>query len=243
MNYINYPDKLPPNVRHEVFFSTLYGHELGYAVYLPANYDSSGKRYPVHYHLHGWQGCELSDIGAMEPVYGSSETIYVFPNISDELGEEKALPVEQMLFEELFPEIERRYPVSIKGRTISGFSMGGGMAVYYAVKHPGMFSEVIAYAGTFHHYYHKDFMTVNAPVERAEELYCGMKQTVWESDRNLLAWFDRTSPDSFRLTLRVGTDDPLYCDAEILYRHLLSLKFPHEYKIIDSAGHSLAEII
>lgn len=243
MNYINYPDKLPPSVRHEVLFSPLYDHELGYAVYLPADYDSSEKQYPVHYHLHGWQGCELSDIGVMEQVYRNSETIYVFPNISDELGEQKALPAEQMFFEELIPEIERRYRVSRDRRTISGFSMGGGMAIYFAVKHPGMFSEVISYAGTFHHYYHKDFVTAFEPVERAEELYCGMKQTVWESDRNLLAWFDETPADSFRLTLRVGTDDPLYCDSEVLHRHLLSLDFSHEYKIFNGAGHSLEDII
>lgn len=243
MNYINHPDTLPANVHHEVFFSRLYNHDLGYAVYLPDGYENSGKNYPVHYHFHGWQGCEASDIAAMEAVYGSGETIFVFPNVSFELGEQTDLPVERMFFEELIPEIEGQYRILPEHRTISGFSMGGGMAVWYALKHPGMFSDVIAYAGAFHHYYHKDYMTAFEPVERAEELYCGMKQTVWESDRNLLAWFERTPADAFRLTLRIGTEDPLYCDAEVLHRHLLSLDFPHEYKIIDSAGHTLADII
>ena len=51
-------------------------------------------------------------------------------------------------------------------------------------------------------------MTAFEPVERAEELYRGMMQTVWESDRNLLAWFDRMPADAFRLTLRIGTSAP-----------------------------------
>ena len=243
MNYINHPDRFPANVHYKVFFSHSYNHDLGYDVYLPSGYETGSKKYPVHYHFHGWQGCELSEIAAMEPVYGNGESIFVFPNNSDELGEEKGLPVERMFFEELIPEIERRYRVSPENRTVSGFSMGGGMAVWYALKHPGIFTDVIAYAGTFHHYYHKDYMTAFVPAERAEELYRGMRDTVWESDRNLLAWFDRTPADAFRLRIHIGTEDPLYCDAEVLHRHLLALDFPHEYRIIDKAGHTLSDIV
>ena len=242
MNYVNPSDILPEGVRHTVFFSHLYKHDLGYAVYLPFGYETSGKDYPVHYHFHGWQGCELSDITAMEPLYRNSEMIFVFPNVSPELDDEKDLPVEQMFLEELIPHIESQYRTSAQ-RTISGFSMGGGMAVWYAVKHPGVFTDVIAYAGIFHHYYHKDYMTAFQPVERAEELYNGMLQENWESDRNLLAWFDRTPADAFGLSIRIGTEDPLYCDADVLHRHLQSLDFPHEYRIIDKAGHTLADIV
>lgn len=242
MNYVNSPDKLPTCVCHATFYSKLYGHNLGYAVYLPAGYETDSKKYPVHYHFHGWQGCELSDITAMEPLYRNSEMIFVFPNVSPELDDEKDLPVEQMFLEELIPHIESQYRTSAQ-RTISGFSMGGGMAVWYALKHPGMFSDVIAYAGTFHHYYHKDYMTAFVPVERAEELYRGMRKTVWDSERNLLAWFDRTPADAFRLNIRIGTEDPLYCDAEVLHWHLTTLDFLHEYRIIEGAGHTLADIV
>ena len=122
MNYVNPPDILPEGVRHTVFFSHLYKHDLGYAVYLPVGYETSGKDYPVHYHFHGWQGCELSDITAMEPLYRNSEMIFVFPNVSPELDDEKDLPVEQMFFEELIPHIESQYRTSAQ-RTISGFSI------------------------------------------------------------------------------------------------------------------------
>ena len=242
MNYINFPDILPEGVRHTTFFSHLYNHELGYAVYLPTGYETSGKAYPVHYHFHGWQGCELSDITAMESLYRNSGTIFVFPNVSPELDDKKDLPVEQMFFEELIPHIESQYRTSVQ-RTISGFSMGGGMAVWYAVKHPGMFSDVIAYAGTFHHYYHKDYMTPFVPVERAEELYRGMMEVQWESDRNLFSWFEKIAPNAFRLKLLVGTEDPLYCDAEVLHLYLREAGFVHIYHAIEGVGHVLEDII
>ena len=242
MEYINIPKTLPKHVCHATFFSRLYDHDVGYCVYLPAGYESSGKAYPVHYHFHGWQGDESSEIAAMETIYQNGDAIFVFPNISPELGDEKALPVERMVFEELIPEIERSYRTAGK-RTVSGFSMGGGMAVWFALKHPRAFSEVIAYAGAFHHYYHKDYMTAYVPVDQAEKLYRGMMRTKWESDHNLLALFSKAPKDVFRLTLWIGTEDPLYCDAEVLHRHLLSLDFPHVYKVIDGVGHSLEAIL
>lgn len=117
------------------------------------------------------------------------------------------------------------------------------MAVWFALKHPHMFSDVIAYAGTFHHYYHKDYMTPFVSVEKAEELHRGMMQVKWESERNLLALFDKAVKDIFRLTILIGTEDPLYCDAEVLHRHLVLLNFPHEYKVIDGVGHSLGDYL
>jgi len=59
-------------------------------------------------------------------------------------------------------------------------------------------------------------MTAYVPVERAAELYQGMLQTKWESERNLLALFEKAPKDIFRLTMLVGTEDPLYCDAQVL---------------------------
>jgi len=243
MNYINTPETLPQNVHHGIFSSRLYGRDLGYAIYLPADYETSGKAYPVHYSFHGWQGSELSNIAPMEPVYQQGETIFVFPNASPVLEEKEDLPVEDMFFQEFLPYIEKTYRIQSTARSISGFSMGGGTAVWYAVKHTGMFSEAIAYAGTFHHYYHKDFMTAFVPVERAAELYHGMLQAHWESDRNILAWFDKTPKDAFRLNLYIGTKDPLYCDAQVLHMHLQSLQFPHVYRILEGVDHSLKAMI
>lgn len=133
MQYVNVPDALPENVYYATFFSRLYNHALGYCVYLPAA--ALQKACPAHYHFHGWQGQECSDVFAMEPVYQNGETIFVFPNVSYELEGQTNLPVERMVFEELIPEIERKYQAAGR-RSISGFSMGGGMAVWFSLRHP-----------------------------------------------------------------------------------------------------------
>jgi enterochelin esterase-like enzyme len=54
---------------------------------------------------------------------------------------------------------------------LSGFSMGGNMAFYYAVKHPELFGSVTSYEGTYHHLYHKEYRTVGVAPEKAIELY------------------------------------------------------------------------
>ncbi|MCO5238222.1 MAG: alpha/beta hydrolase-fold protein [Chitinophagaceae bacterium] len=53
---------------------------------------------------------------------------------------------ETFFFEEFIPYIETKYRISgIKSsRAVAGFSMGGGGAVVYAIKHPDMFSSVYA---------------------------------------------------------------------------------------------------
>ena len=70
-----------------------------------------------------------------------------------------------------------------------------------------------------------------------------MLQENWESDRNLLAWFDRTTPEAFRLTLLVGTEDPLYCDAEVLHLYLKDAGIAHTYHVTNGVGHVLGDII
>ena len=48
-----------PGLTHKVLASKAMGHDVGYVVWTPADYDSSGKtRYPVIYFLHGMGGSE-----------------------------------------------------------------------------------------------------------------------------------------------------------------------------------------
>ena len=48
------------NVRTERFKTAALGVEKSYVVYLPAGYETSGKRYPVFYYLHGLGGDETN---------------------------------------------------------------------------------------------------------------------------------------------------------------------------------------
>jgi len=251
MKYVNPLSEPVKNVTHHTFYSNLYGHELGFNVYLPDEYHTSTERYPVFYHLHGWTGSESSEVRTMERVIRSRNAITVFPNNSAVIEDRFDIPVEDMLIRELIPLIDSRFRTlsNREDRSISGFSMGGGMAMVYAVKHPELFSAVTAYAGTYHHYfYYTDFRTVGAPIEKAPGFYRDLL-TADESlafEKNILTLVQKQVDSlrrSMRIDLHIGTKDVLYCDNEIFRMHLEMLDIPHEYKTYEGAEHCLGDIL
>lgn len=251
MNFINPPAEPPKGFTHHTFYSSLYGHELGYCVYLPDDYESSAERYPVCFHLHGWTGNEASEIRTMAAVCQSRKAITVFSNSSPAIGDRIDYPVEEMLTGELMPLIDRLYRThpAREARSISGFSMGAGMAMYYVLRRPELFSAVTAYAGTYHHYfYYTDFRTVGAPAEKAADFYHDLL-TADESlafDKNILTLVQEKASvlrTDMQLSLHIGTKDVLYCDNEILRLHLDRLGIPYEYKTYEGAEHRLADIL
>lgn len=248
MQYINPPSKTPKNVFHKTFYSNLAGHEIGYNIYLPPDYENSNKRYPVVYHIHGWKNNESSEIWPMEKVYQNRQAITVFPNISLPVENLENFPVESMIIRELIPYIDSEYKTNAtcEGRAISGFSMGGGLAFYYAVKYPELFSKVTAYAGTYHHYYNQGYLTVDANPEQAAEFRDLIVNTESQSENNILILLNSNAGkirNTLQIELHVGTSDILYCDNEILHLHLETLHIPHEYKKFDGAAHELDKIV
>ena len=248
MNYINPPANAPANFFHRTMYSRVLEHEIGYSIYLPPEYETDNARFPVVYHLHGWTGSESTEIHAMEPVCRSRRCITVFPNSSPVIEDRENLPVEEFIVQDLIPFIDREYRTlaSREHRGISGFSMGGGAAFFYGVKHFGLFEGVTAYAGTYHHYYGRIGTTVGADPAEAAPLRELIRQSEEETDRNVLLLLDKQAHrlrDSFRIELRVGADDVLLCDNEILHMHLNALGIDHKYIKITGADHSLPKII
>lgn len=249
MNFINPPGKTPAHVTHRTFYSKVLNHEIGYNIYLPPNYEESDEKYPVAYHLHGWMGNESSEIWPLEKTYMGRRAITVFPNNSPVIEEFENLPVETMVIQEMIPYIDEEYRTDTarESRSLSGFSMGGGMAFMYAIKYPELFSRVTAYAGTYHHYYSKGFHTIGLTPEKASELYremIGEKKDFEEG--NILYWVRKHAEyirEKLHIELRVGTEDILFSDNEILHLHLQSLKIPHAYRIFEGAAHELKKIV
>ena len=184
----------------------------------------------------------------MENVCRGREAITVFPNNSPVIGEREDLPVERMLTEELIPHIDSTFRTLTdrSARAVSGFSMGGGMAFYFALRHPELFSAVTAYAGTYHHYFcYEDFRTVSAPPEKAVEFRRDLLAREAPRGRDILQLLTERAAmlRDLRIALRVGSGDVLFCDSEILHLHLNELGIPHEYRVIAGAGHFLRDIL
>jgi len=243
MNYVNPPDKLPHNVTHETFYSKLYGHEIGYCIYLPPEHKENTHKHPVEYYLHGWQSNESSYLWTLEKMYSSRQSITVFPNSSPVIEDIENLPVETMIINELIPHIEGKYKTSSarENRSISGFSMGGGMAFYLAVKYPELFSTVNAFAGTFHHYL-PDYNGFGEPPEKAVEMYKEMMgDTKYFQEGSILSLIKQNA-EKLQIKIYIGTTDILYCENEIIHLYLNALNIQHEYKIFEGVGHELEKI-
>ncbi len=251
MNYINPPIESPKNITHNIFYSHVLGHDIGYNIYFPLDYWEGEERYPVTYHIHGWQGNESSELWSLEKVYRNRQAITVFINAISSENEyfDALLQIESILIKELIPHIDKQYRTNVtsENRMLSGFSMGGAMAFYYAVKCSELFGAVTSYAGTYHHQYHKDYCGVGKSPEMAMDLYEKMMYEERYLDKNNILCLVRQNADIVRkklnIDIHIGTSDILFCDNEIIHLFLNSLNIPHEYKIFNGVEHDLEKIL
>lgn len=155
---------------HKVWYdSDMMGLQRRMTVYTPAGYETSDKRYPVLYLLHGMGGDEnaWSELGRAVQILdnmiasGNIEPmIVVMPNGNAGLeaapGESSLgmvqpftnLPKSKSSFTEHFPEIvayvDKNYRTIAdkKGRAITGLSMGGGHSFEISKNNPDMFDYI-----------------------------------------------------------------------------------------------------
>lgn len=130
--------------------------ERNFAIYLPPDYETSQRSYPVLYLLHGagddqtgWvQFGEVLQITDKAIKDGkATPMIIVMPDAyTKRLGYFNDIRgdwnYEDYFFEELMPYVENKYRIKSEKRyrVISGLSMGGGGSFMYALHHPELFS-------------------------------------------------------------------------------------------------------
>jgi enterochelin esterase-like enzyme len=135
-----------------------------YAVYLPASYAQSQRRYPVFYMLHGWTGDSDSHLGEMQSALDSmirtrqiGEMIAVFVDGRNALlgsfyrASAATGDYETYIVQDLVNLIDARYRTlaTNSSRGITGFSMGGYGALHLALHYPDTFSVVVAQSGYY----------------------------------------------------------------------------------------------
>lgn len=141
-------------LEHRVLASKSLGHDVGYVVWTPPQYDKdTNVRYPVVYFLHGAGGTEASDSAGFASRVASGirhgtfpEAICVFPNGGMSGYREE---VESMIIGELIPLIDRDYRTKAEpaGRALVGFSMGGAGSVRLSILHPELFCAAGSWGG------------------------------------------------------------------------------------------------
>ena len=147
----------PERLREESVQSAALGRAMKYRVLLPSDYDSSQRRYPVLYLLHGLGG-DYKDWTTRTNVAEYSRTlplIIVMPDGENSwytnAANTPADRFEDYILTDLLTDVAGKYRTinSRHGRTIAGLSMGGYGALKMALKRPGTFAVAGSFSGAF----------------------------------------------------------------------------------------------
>ena len=137
----------------QVIKSAILNKEVHYSIYLPSDYNTSDRAYPVTYLLHGFGDADdgwiqfgeinrLADegikTGKMPPMIIVTPDGFTSFYLNAANG---SFNYEDFFMKELIPYIEKTYKVKAERnyRGIAGLSMGGYGALLYALKHPDLF--------------------------------------------------------------------------------------------------------
>lgn len=238
-----------------VFESEMVDYQVEYSIYLPPDYESSLRYYPVVYLLHGYSDDETGWIqyGEIKSIVDNGITegdfppcIIVIPNgrvgwfANSYDGKD---PWEDMFTQEFIPFVENEYRIRKKRnfRAIAGLSMGGNGALFLSMRHPDLFSSCVALsAATFtdeeilnNNVYETYFGNVFGPKPSN-----GQVSDFWKSysPLHLLERVDNNDLKLIRFYIDCGDDDFLYKGNSELHVKMREMNIPHEYRVRDG-GH------
>lgn len=223
-----------------------------FAIYLPPDYETSQRSYPVLYLLHGagddqtgWvQFGEVLRIAGNAIKDGTATAmIIVMPDANtgqrgytnDATGDWR---YEDFFFDEFMPYIEKSYRIKSEKRyrAVAGLSMGGGGTFYYALHHPELFSSACPLSASA------------GPLSKEDmQRYRQRGNMSKATDEQIDAWYKKYSvpeliknmPDdqikSVRWFMDIGDDDFLYEGNSLIHIELRKREIPHEYRVRDGA--------
>ncbi len=237
--------------------SSILHKNVKYSIYLPPDYSSSDRTYPVVYLLHGYSDdntgwLQFGEVNRYADKAIADGTIppmiIVMPNgdsswfINSYDGKEN---YEDFFIKEFMPTIETTYRIKAtkKYRGIAGLSMGGYGTLIYALKYPELFAAAAP---------------LSAAVRPDDEMV-GMANDRWETefgqlygrglkgkDRLSNAWYNNsilkiveTKPADdlrkVRYWIDCGDDDFFTKGNCLLHIALMEKKVPHEFRIRDGS--------
>ncbi len=227
--------------------------EVSYYIYLPPGYDTSERRYPVVYWLHGAYGrpysatpvvkrldAAIRDGAALEMIVVSCldpAGLSMWTNSKD-----GRLPMETLIIEELIPHIDANYR-SIsdrRGRGIEGFSMGGYGSAYLGIRYNELFSSVSILAGALH--------TPETFRERRRAIFDNVfsGDTEYASARSPWTVIEKHA-DAVRhetsIRVFVGADDGLLAWNRNYHTKLSELGIEHEWGVVPDSPHDLEVVM
>jgi enterochelin esterase-like enzyme len=241
----------------QVIKSALLNREVHYSIFLPSDYYSSERAYPVTYLLHGYGDADdgwiqfgevnrLADdaikAGKIPPMIIVTPDGFTSFYINAADG---SFNYEDFFIKELIPHIEKTYKVKAEKRFrgIAGLSMGGYGSLLYALKYPNLFAAAAPLSAAV--WTDKDIINLN--VNMFNGLFDNsMGKNLKGKDRLTAAWLSN-SPlgliekktleelSSVRYWIDCGDDDFLTIGNAELHIALTNKNVPHEFRMKDGA--------
>lgn len=225
-----------------------------YAVYLPPDYETSQRSYPVLYLLHGGGDDQTGWVQFGEVLHIADKSIregtatpmvIVMPDantgkrgyFNDIKGEWR---YEDFFFEEFMPFVEKTYRIKKEKRyrAVAGLSMGGEGSFIYALHHPELFSSACPLSAG----------TGPLKLENTKD-YLARRSVTFSTEGEVEAYYKRHSvlelinavaddqKKAVRWYIDCGDDDFLYEGNSLVHVALRKKEIPHEFRISDG-GHS-----
>ncbi|WP_184545746.1 alpha/beta hydrolase [Mucilaginibacter sp. FT3.2] len=237
--------------------SDILNYNVKYAIYLPADYETSNRSYPVVYLLHGYgddqtgwlQFGEVNRYADKAIAEGKiPPMIIVMPDakttwyINSYDGKRN---YEDFFFKEFIPTIEKDYRIkaSKQYRAVAGLSMGGFGTLNYSIKHPDMFVAAAAlsaavrtdedFVGVTDARWAEAYSKVFGPNLKGQERL----NATWKNNSILGLVQGKTTDElnEVRYWIDCGDDDALSKGNSMLHIALTEKKVPHEFRIRDGA--------
>ena len=234
-----------------IIHSKILNKDVRYTIYLPYDYETSSRSYPILYLLHGYTDNDIAWIQ-----FGEANSIADKAISNGEIAPmiiampdggvswyvnsyNDSVRYEDFFFKEFIPYIESHYRIlSEKGfRAIAGLSMGGYGSLVYSLKHPDMFSSCVAFSPAI--------FTDQEIIDMKGYWWNNVLGVVFNSDLNgkdriskqwedndpfyLVKNEDLNKIKSVRFYIDCGDNDSLYKGNAAFHVLLRDLNIPHVY--------------
>ena len=252
INFVFAQSQVFDNLKME---SEILNMERKYSIYLPPDYETSSRSYPVLYLLHGlgddntgWvQFGEVKKIADESIINGdATPMIIVMPDANTGYVGYINIPSENWLYEDFFfeefmPHIEERFRIKKdkRFRAIAGLSMGGGGSFIYALRRLDLFSSAAPLSAS---------LGPQSLEEMKDFTYLGYTSSN-HNQKDFERYSNRNNPlqlvenmkakdlNSVRWYIDCGDDDFLYKSNSLMHIKMRGKNVKHEFRIRDG-GHS-----
>ena len=233
------------------------GHDVSYSIYLPPDYYTNERTYPVVYLLHGYGDdhtgwTQLGNIDRLADKAIAEGTIPPMIIVMPDAGSswyinsfDGKTKYEDFFIKDFIPQIDKQYHTKPQKqyRALAGLSMGGYGTMIYALKYPDLFSAAAPLSAAIRN----DEDMVNTADDRYEKVFGQLYgRSLKGKDRLNDAWYrnsvlgllqnkSQEQLSAVRYWIDCGDDDGLSKGNSLLHMALMEKHVPHEFRIRDGA--------